>query len=365
MHAKRDSTAASMRQMEHEYVHIGHRMGYDISLVPADAIPSASPDRASSLQTMPDSTVTLVAESAAIDHLLPRLVAMLAWTERNRDVMLMGIGNERISERAREQGEKPFSTPPPSGFVHVGSAIADECELSVGRRITLNGVTLTVAECLAESGSRNDAALWVSLADAQRIVGRTGRITDMLGVAQMPFGELQAHMLQVAPSVRLVRHGRRVQVRGKLVDTARVIAHDMVEMEHRHHTALAGSRNWALAVLLLATLLGCAAWVAVVSYVNTRQRREEIGVLRTVGVRLRTIVVLFAVKGCLLTVLGTASGLALGIAATALLGGGDGPGDAPLIALGVCGVMALAVAAYAVPAVRAAARNPADVLWSP
>lgn len=350
--------------MERDYERIGHRMGYDISLVPADAIPSAAPDRAASVQTMPESTAALVAESAAIDHLLPRLVAMLAWPERNRDVLIVGVGDEHLGERAREQGEGPFSAPPPFGFVHVGSAIADECELSVGCRITVNGVALTVGECLEESGSSGDIALRVSLADAQRILGRPGEITDMVGLARKPFGELREQMLQSVPSVRLVRHGRRAQVRGKLVDTARVIARDMIAMESRHHSALAGSRSWALTVLLLATLLGCTAWAAVVSYMNTRQRREEIGVLRTVGVRLRTIIVLFAVKGCALVFLGAAAGLALGIAVTSVLGGGIGPDDMPMIGVGMCGVMVLSVAGYAVPAIRAAARNPADILWT-
>lgn len=72
------------------------------------------------------------------------------------------------------------------------------------------------------------------------------------------------------------------------------------------HASLAG-------VIVPLVLIGAAGLIGFLAYANARQRREEIGILRAIGVRTSQIVLLFLGKAVILGVLGGIIGVGLGV----------------------------------------------------
>ncbi len=116
----------------------------------------------------------------------------------------------------------------------------------------------------------------------------------------------------------------------------------------------------------------CAVWVALLGFTNVRARREEIGVLRTLGVSAKSVLVMFLSRHILVGVLGGALGFCAGVLAavyfSAALEGtrigisGTDLSVAGLMVLSIGGAAALAVIAGWIPTMTAIRQDPAEVL---
>ncbi len=69
----------------------------------------------------------------------------------------------------------------------------------------------------------------------------------------------------------------------------------------------------ATMVLMPLALVGAAAWVGLLAYMNVRQRRGEIGILRAIGVSSRQIAGVFLVRAALVGLVGGPVGCAIGL----------------------------------------------------
>jgi putative ABC transport system permease protein len=119
-------------------------------------------------------------------------------------------------------------------------------------------------------------------------------------------------------------------------------------------------------------LLTCALWIALMGFINVRSRREEIGILRTVGISARDIFMLFTWKQFSIGILGGFLGLVLGTILPFLFSGTDqalriGAVGSPVFwlglgALSVIGASFLSIVAGWIPAMVASRQDPAEVL---
>jgi len=111
-------------------------------------------------------------------------------------------------------------------------------------------------------------------------------------------------------------------------------------------------------------LLVSALWVGLVFYTNVRERRSEIGILRALGARARTILRLFLTKALLMGITGGLAGYALGT----LIGLGTQAEtglsslDPRIFLLASCTAVVLSLAGSWAPAYYAAQQDPAEVL---
>ena len=114
-------------------------------------------------------------------------------------------------------------------------------------------------------------------------------------------------------------------------------------------------------------------WVGLLSLANVRQRRQEIGILRAIGLRWQQILVVFLSKAVLLGLLGAVLGYGLGFALAAWAEANPAGPDSlpvPLSALFTPGVLVavllltpvLSILASWLPALQAASQDPAPVL---
>ncbi|MCE5240788.1 FtsX-like permease family protein [bacterium] len=241
---------------------------------------------------MPEAYVQKLAQTPGIgaDHYVATLQQRLAW--RGLEIVLTGILPERNAVDAPGKDPMGYSVGP--GECFVGYAIAHDLGLKEGQRIEIQGVPLKVARCMIEDASKEDVRLYTHLADAQKILKRPGRINTIQALGCLCTGGalsiLRGRIAKVLPDTYVTEL--------RTIATARVETRQMVEQN-------AG-------VVVGTVVLTAALWVALLAWLNVRERRQEIGVLRALGFGSGHVAVLFLGRAVLIGALGALLGFAVG-----------------------------------------------------
>ena len=244
--------------------------------------------------TMPEEYVHKIARHSGLSyaHLLPMLQTQATW--REREVLLIGLLPE-ISPVDRRK--KSMSLEVDRQKVHLGSELVATFGIQVGETINLMGQSFQVAGCLEATGSRRDAAIFLHLNDLQPLVDKKGRINEIQAIDCLCFDESQDQL-----------EALRAQLAPVLPD-AKVIQMKAIAQARKNQRYLV--ENY-LALILPVTLLLCAAWIALLTMLNARQRRQEIGVMRALGHWSGSIAALFLGRAAIVGGVGAAVGFALG-----------------------------------------------------
>jgi putative ABC transport system permease protein len=155
-----------------------------------------------------------------------------------------------------------------------------------------------------------------------------------------------------------------VLTRAEARDRASQEAADALAAEVGHRRQLRDEQEKFSSILVPLVLLASALWVGLVFYTNVRERRSEIGILRALGARARTILRLFLTKALLMGCAGGLAGYTLGTSIGLGWQGEIGVSflDPRLFLLASCTAVVLSLAASWAPAYYAAQQDPAEVL---
>jgi putative ABC transport system permease protein len=247
-------------------------------------------------QTLPEDAVRRLADYprvfVAFNHLVATLQRRFPLGER--EVLLTGLAP---AITAPEQRRRPMGYAPKPGTLIAGFRVAQRLGLKPQTPLTLGGQDFVVERCLAESGTEEDIRLYTSLADAQRVLGLPGRLSEIqaidclcLTVDQDPLRLLRAELEQALPEATVVQLRTLADARARQRQTA--------------------ERYFAKASPFL--LLICAGWVALLAALNARERRLELGVLHALGHSPGRLATLFLVRALSLGVVAAALGWATG-----------------------------------------------------
>ena len=270
-------------------------MGFNILIVPK----GTAMERYWSLDfpdaEMPEAHVqTLAASDVSAEHFVAKLQQTTVLN--GRTVVLTGV-LPSLGRIGRETGKKkPMGFDVPPGAVFAGSAAAHGLALKKDSRVTLFGHELKVDRILPETGTFEDLRLLANQHDVQAMLGKEGRINaiDALGCRCFIKGDF---MTQIREQIERVLPDTQVH-QYKSIAMARELIRRRMD-------------QFALYVFAAALVLG-AAGLASLTYLNVRQRRHEIGLLRTVGARTPQIAALFLGKVLLYSLAGAALGALAG-----------------------------------------------------
>lgn len=325
---------------------------------------------------MPESYVDVLANSdiMSIQHLLPSLQQKVLWPERRRTIILVGTRGE-VPKRHGES-KKPLQQAVPPGHITLGHGLHTSMNIRLNERVKLMGRTFVVNKCLEERGNKDDITAWIHLREAQDLLGKKGLINAILALECLCTGNalptIREEIAAILPGTQVIERESQALARAEARKRVAREAATAIEKEKQGREILRRERQRTASVLLPVILLACALWVAFMGFVNVRSRREEIGVLRTVGLSSGNIFALFLGKHVFIGILGGAVGLILGVLLGLLVGGEEG--RVPLgtlgnisfwtgtAALAVIGAALLAVIAGWIPAVIASRQDPAEVL---
>jgi putative ABC transport system permease protein len=281
--------------------------------------------------------------------------------------------------------------------VEPGTAILGH-ELAVGRKVgetvTVSEKELKIARILPEQGSKEDITMAVHLEDAQAILGKPGKVNQIMALgchcAGSNLPNIRKQLSDVLPDTRITEFRSIALARAEQRDLveaqqAQILGEMKRNLEEREKIlaerkeivgAMAESRDRVQRVMVTLAdvitplvVLAAAVWVGLLALANVRERRTEIGLLRAIGKSSVAIASLFLGKACLLGLLGGLAGFALGTLLAGFLGSQALDVTATyfgirydMLVFALVGAPVLSVVASYLPTLTALTQDPAVVL---
>jgi putative ABC transport system permease protein len=312
---------------------------------------------------MPEEYATRLAKSrvATINHILPSLQQKVRWPERERTVLLMGVRGEVYMQSAKQ---KPLLEPVPPGTMHVGYELARNLQLKAGDETVLMGRKFVVTRVNPERGNKDDITVWISLAEAQALMGKPGQINAILALdctcdTVDRLGRIRAEIARILPDTQVIEFASQAVARAEARQRAAAEAAAAVEGERAGRAKLRAEKESFAAVLVPVALVGAALWIGFLAFGNVRERAVEIGILRAIGLRTGQVLVLFLVRALVTGLVGAALGFGVGVLVTA-------PAmpafQLPWLPVVLVAAPVLAALASWLPAMFAVRQDPAEVL---
>jgi putative ABC transport system permease protein len=249
-------------------------------------------------------------------------------------------------------------------------------DIRVNDTVKLMGKTFTVNRCYEERGNQDDITAWINLKEAQELLGKEGRINAILALECLCTGNslptIRKEIAAILPDTQVIERESRALARAEARTKVAQEAAMTLEKEKLARETIRHEKERMASILIPVILLACALWIAIMGFINVRSRREEIGILRTVGVSARDIFMLFTWKHLSTGILGGFLGLVLGTIMPFMSSGSDqviriGAVGSLLFwlglgALSVIGASFLSIVAGWIPAMIASRQDPAEVL---
>lgn len=204
----------------------------------------------------------------------------------------------------------------------IGDQLASANNLKVGSTFTLYGKTITVGGILSSGSSSSSSsstpagrnsttgtAIILPLATVQSLTSQSGQISKIV-VTVDNINNVSSVSSKITSVFGDDSNGNStVSVRSQQSNTETII-----KGFNEQKTAIASVGTTAL-ISLIACSIAAAIIVLLTMLMIVRERRNEIGVLKAIGAKTRVIVVQFIAESLVLTLLASAIGLCIGIAA--------------------------------------------------
>jgi ABC-type lipoprotein release transport system permease subunit len=343
------TAAASQR----ETIRLTRDMGFNLRIIPRDTDMDRFWALGYSDRTMGDDAAERLARCPGVFRYYNHLVAMLQRRHpvEGGEVVLTGVA---AALTAPEQRQRPMGYKIKPGTVIVGQEAARRLGLKPGGTLALGGRSFVVERCLLETGTDEDVRVYGALRDVQQVLGLPGRINEIKAIDclcltsdQDPLSILRAELAQGLPEAQVLQMRTLADARARQRQTA------------EKYFAFLGP-------LLLA--IG-AVWVGLLAALNVRERRLEIGILRSLGQGAGPIAALFLGRAmaaglagaCLGWAAGTVLALRHGLAIFPVTAASLAP-EWPLLLWALLAAPALAALAALLPTAQAVALDPADIL---
>ena len=265
-------------------------MGLNLLILPQGTSLDAYWAKGLSTGSMPVEFLTKLEDQVVANRLVPMIKRRRTW--QGREVLLTGISGEIFKQG---KAMKPvFGRVIESGTLVLGSEIAGMLNLEAGQSTELLGQVFSIAHVLQPVGDEQDVQVFLDLADAQTLLDLEGRITEIEALechcsedVSDPLAALRAELEPLLPGAVIIR-------RDALADARR----DQRQLAERF-----------LQSGFPVIALFCALLVGVLSMLNVRDRRAEIGVLRALGKSSVQVAGLFLGRAVFLGLIGGALGI--------------------------------------------------------
>ncbi len=271
-------------------------IGYNLRIISKDTDMNQFWSTGFSDKYMPEEYVNrfVTQKNINFNHLKATLYERIEW--RGLDVILTGIASE-VAPINKEKPSMIFTIKP--GTVYVGYEIAKSLNLEQGETIELLGQSFSIVKCLPESGSVDDIRIYGQLKDVQKLLNLEGKINEIEALECMcNLPGVDSRNILRDQLTELLPNAKVIQLRA--IAKARESQRRMVD-------------NY-FALILPFVVIVCAVWIGALAMLNTRERRQEIGILRALGYGSGKIATLFLGKAVVVGVIGALIGFAAGTA---------------------------------------------------
>jgi predicted lysophospholipase L1 biosynthesis ABC-type transport system permease subunit len=353
------------------------KLGFNVVILPKDQNLSDWYSEDFATKYMPEDYVNKLANSGIITvrHFLPSLQQKIDWREYKRTIILVGTRGE--VPNLHKDPKKPLVQPVPKGTITLGYELHRSLGLNIGDKIKLMGREFEVQTCYQERGNKDDITAWIHLTEAQELLNKSGLINAILALECLCTGSdvlprIRKEIAEILPGTQVIERGSRAIARSEARFKVQQEAKIALEQEKQNRWDLKAVREKFAAILTPLVIFAAAIWIVILGFMNVNTRREEVGILRTFGVKARNIFLLFLTKHIFMGILGGLFGFVVGIISAGYFGKilEEMPFqimalisfEPYLLVLSIGGAIALAVLAGWIPTMVATHQDPAVVL---
>jgi len=273
---------------------------------------------------MPESYVHTLANSpiVTVQHLQPSLFQKVVWPETKRTVLLVGTRTEvPIVHRIPK---KPLEDAIPRGTMELGFDLHQDLNFKEGQTIKFFGKNFRLSKCKLEGDLRDNITIWINLGDAQEILDKKGLINSIRAIecrcAWANLDKVRQEVGKILPQTRVIEEASRARARKEARDQAAITAKKAMEIEKKERGKLRDQQEEFFSVLVPLILLASALWIGILSFLNVRERKQEIGIFRALGLQGWQIMTVFLSKAFFIGLVGGGIGYFAGILCGAYLG---------------------------------------------
>ena len=324
LQVKQDELADRMAELTDVTRKAMLKLGFNVVILPKDQNLADwyADDYAS--KYMPEDYVHRLADSGIVTvrHFLPSLQQKIEWPERKRKIILVGTRDE--VPNLHKSPVKPMVQPVPPGTITFGYELHRSLDLKVGEKVKLMGKEFTIHACHEERGNKDDITAWIYLAEAQELLDKKDLINAILALEclcttdSLPI--IRKEIAAILPGTQVIERGSRALARAEARTKVEQEARVSIEKEKLGRQYLRSVRERLASILTPVIVMTCAVWIVLLGFTNVRARREEIGVLRTLGVSAKSILAMFLSRHIMVGVLGGALGFCAGVLAAVYFG---------------------------------------------
>jgi hypothetical protein len=335
MEQKQQETAAILAEMDKQTKRIMRDLGVNLRIVHRDT-------NLGNLYTdfvavdFPEDYVQKLASAEQIEtivHLIATLQQKIKWRERTALV----VGTLPVSSVAqRGENKEHMAVAVQPGTVYVGHELG--VGLKPGETIEIEGHPFKIAQVMPEYGGLQDVQLVLDLHDAQKVLNKPGQINQIMALGCKCKGDrlsvIRKQLEEVLPDTTITEDVPRAEAREKqrdLVEATRKQEEErvaaslaqVVANRQRQEASRVRQQQMLGSLVNITTplvILTAALFVGLMTGMNVRERRAEIGVLRALGKSATNIAGLFLGKALLLGILGGVIGCSLGYLLAPMVG---------------------------------------------
>ncbi|NLP12212.1 FtsX-like permease family protein [bacterium] len=366
---KEKETAARMEALQDDYRKIMKLLGFNLLIIPQNQKLADYFEEEQVTEYMPAFYADRLANAklVTIQHILPSLQQKIYWPEKNRTIILIGTRGEIAAADARIR--EPLLVAVPWDHAVVGYELSQSLRLKPQDQITLLGHTFTVQSCNEERGSKDDISIWIDLKQAQQLLNKPEQINAILALKCHCHGndidQVRRDIAEILPGVQVIEQAGKVVTRAEARDRAKEEAAASMAAEIANRKKLRSELERFSSLLTPLVFVVSAVWLTSLFFINVRDRRSEVGLLRACGASDRKVMSLFLIKALMMGIIGALFGYLLG-ALIAVMRNPDGRLidviNIPFFILAMLTAMTLSLIASWIPALCAARQDPALIL---
>ena len=249
------------------------------------------------------------AEFGLLNHHLPFLRHRYRLPAFDGEVIIAGLEGEIYIKRRFQQ---PIEVRIEPGEVQLGHTVAERLALEAGESIAIGDASYKVTLCRKPLGTKDDIVIFMNLTDAQALLGLEDKISGILALscncAAGDIAPIRAGVRKTIPEAEVVEFAIRARARQTARAAIKKAAAAEVADITRSRLTLRTQLERFSALFAGLTVAAAAVLLFFLYSHNVKERRHEIAILRTLGVRTLQIYRLFVAKAALLAVIGAIAG---------------------------------------------------------
>lgn len=366
--ALKDRSQVRMDALENEARVFAKSLGFNIFIChEAQDLPTFyAHDRNTHFLSMEDTRRLARSDFALLNHHLPFLRQRYPLPAFKGEVIIAGLEGEIYIKRKFQQ---PLEVRIEPGQVQLGHTVATRLKKEAGHSLQVGGKNYQVTHVRKQLGTKDDLMLFMNLGDAQTLLDLPGKVSGILALscncAAGNLNPIRRGVRAFIPHAEVVEFAVRARARQRARQAIRAASQQEIEdiLATRNGLRLQLGR---FSTLFVAIVVSAGALLLFFLYShNVKERRHEIAILRTLGVRMWKVYGLFIAKSVLLAALGTGIGFVAGRWISPWLAGsilGTGGIDPTLLLWLFSASAGVSVVASLLPALVAGWQDPGLVL---